>query len=116
MKVNVDITANTINYTPVKFYISGDDNGWNTSATPMTFNATTNQLVATNVSLTSGKAIVFTCNGGYDISYKLDAGGKLIFAGPPSWAGNNISVTKTGTFTVTLDLSAGDGSYTYKIQ
>ena len=116
MKMNVDITANTINYTPVKFYISGDDNGWSTSATPMTYNIATNQLVATNVSLTAGKAIVFTCNAGYAISYKVDAGGKLIFAGPPSWTGNNIPVPKTGTFTVTLDLSAGDGSYTYKIQ
>ena len=116
MKVNVDLTANTINYLATKFYISGDDNGWSTSATPMTLNTSTNQLIATNVSLTAGKVFVFTCNGGYDISYKVDANGKLVFAGSPTWAGTNIPIIKTGIFTVVLDLSAGDGSYTYKIQ
>jgi starch-binding outer membrane protein SusE/F len=116
MKVNVDVTANTINFVATQFYISGDDNSWSTSATPMTLNTTTNQLEAKNVSLTAGKTFVFTSNGNYNISYKVDAAGKLIFAGPPSWAGNNIPITKTGIFTVILDLSAGDGSYAYKIQ
>jgi starch-binding outer membrane protein SusE/F len=116
MKVNADINALAISYVPVKFYISGDDNGWSTSATPMTLNTTANQLVANNVSLTAGKKFVFTCNGNYDISYKVDATGKLIFAGPPAWAGNNINVPATGTFKVTLDLSAGNGKYTYTLQ
>ena len=116
MKVNADITALTITYTPVKFFLSGDHNGWSTSATPMTFNSATNKWVATNVSLTAGKVFVFTSNGTYDISYKVDATGKLIYAGPPSWAGNNIAVTQTGVFTVTLDLSGGAGNYQYSIQ
>ncbi len=116
MKVNVDLTANTINYVATKFYISGDDNGWSTSSTPMTLNTTTNQLEAKNVSLTAGKVIVFTCYGSYDRCYKVDANGKLIFGGAPTWLGTNIPITRTGVFTVTLDLSAGDGSYTYKIQ
>jgi hypothetical protein len=46
----------------------------------------------------------------------VDATGKLIYAGPPSWAGNNIAVTQTGVFTVTLDLSGGAGNYQYSIQ
>jgi len=115
MKVNVDLDALTINYTPVKFFISGDDNGWSTSSTPMIYNAATKKWIAANVSLTAGKAFVFTCNGAYDISYKVDDKGTLMFAGAPSWGGINIPVTKTGVFTVTLDLSGGDGNYTYSI-
>ncbi|MEO7767326.1 MAG: SusE domain-containing protein, partial [Ferruginibacter sp.] len=116
MKVNADANAGTVNFTPVKFYLSGDQNGWSTSATPMTFNTTTNQWVANNVVFTAGNKFVFTSNGDYNISYKVDAAGKLVFAGPPNWAGNNINAPATGTYTVILDLSAGDGSYTYKIQ
>lgn len=116
MKVKVDVSALTINYTAVKFFITGDDNGWSTSATPMLYDATTKTLVANNVSLTAGKKFAFTSNGNYDISYKVDDSGKLIFAGPPSWAGNNISVEKTGVYKVTLDLSAGSGNYKYSIE
>lgn len=116
IKVNVDLDAMTIKYTPVQFFISGDDNDWSTSATPMTYNAETKKWVAENVSLTTGKAFVFTSNGSYDISYKVDANGTLIFAGAPTWLGNNIPVTKTGVFTITLDLSAGDGNYTYSVK
>lgn len=118
MKVNVDLDALTITYTPVKFFISGDDNGWSTSATPMVYNAESGQWIASNVSLTAGKAFAFTSNGSYDISYKLDKAenGTLIFAGKPTWGGVNIPVSKTGVYTVTLDLSAGDGNYTYSIK
>lgn len=116
MRVIADINALTINYTPVKFFLSGDDNGWSTSSTPMTFNSTTNQWVATNVPLTTGKAFVFTSNGSYDISFKVDAKGNLIFAGSPTWLGTNIPISKTGTYTVTLDLSGGAGNYTYSVK
>lgn len=116
MKVNADINALTINFTPVKFFLSGDHNGWSTSATPMTFDAVNKQWVANNVSFTAGNKFVFTSNGSYDISYKINADGKLLYAGPPGWAGINIDAPGTGTYTVILDLSAGDGSYTYKIQ
>jgi len=117
MKVNVDLNAGTINYTPVQFFITGDDNGWSTSATPMTYNAATKQWVATNVALTAGKAFSFTANGSYDISYKLDDTGKnFVFAGNPVWGGTNIPVAKTGVFTVTLDMSMGDGNYTYSVK
>lgn len=116
MKINADINSLTIKYTPVSFYISGDNNAWSTSATPMTYNQTTKQWVANNVSFTAGNKFVFTSNGNYDISYKVDANGKLVFAGPPTWAGNNIPAPGTGTYTVILDLSGGDGNYTYKIQ
>lgn len=116
MKVNADVDASTITYTPVKFFISGDDNGWSTSSTPLIYNATTMKWVAANVSLTAGKTFVFTANGSYDISYKVDASGALVFAGAPTWGGINIPITKTGVFTVTLDLSAGDGNYTYSVK
>ena len=116
IKVNVDINTLTLTYVPVNFFIAGDDNNWNTSATPMTFDPATNTLKATNVSLTAGKKFVFTSNGNYDISYKVDDNNKLVYAGPPTWAGNNITVPSTGVFTVTLDLSGGNGMYTYKIE
>ena len=116
MKVNADISALTINYVPVKFFVTGDHNGWNTAANPMIYNATTKEWVATNVSLTAGKAIVFTANGSYDISYKVDAKGALTFAGPPAWAGNNIVAPKTGVFTIKLNLSKGNGNYSYSIE
>jgi hypothetical protein len=116
MKINADINALTINYTPVQFYVSGDNNGFSTSATPMTYNQATKQLVADNVTFKAGDTFAFTANNGWNLSYKVDANGKLIFAGPPAWAGSNIPVPGAGTYTITLDLSAGDGNYTYKIQ
>ncbi|ALL06893.1 hypothetical protein AQ505_16195 [Pedobacter sp. PACM 27299] len=118
MKVNVDLDAMTINYTPVRFFISGDDNGWSTSATPMVYNASTKVWTASNVTLTEGKGFSFTCNGSYDISYKLNKAenGVLTFSGAPTWGGVNIPVVKTGVYTVTLDLSAGDGNYTYSVK
>ncbi|CAN5731081.1 hypothetical protein BH11BAC3_BH11BAC3_32000 [soil metagenome] len=116
MKVNVDLDALTINFTPVNFFVTGDHNSWNTASTPMTFDAATNSWVANNVTFTAGNKFVFTSNGSYDNSYKVDASGKLMYAGPPSWAGNNIDAPGTGTYKVTLDLSAGDGSYIYKVE
>ncbi|TDQ11064.1 SusE domain-containing protein [Pedobacter metabolipauper] len=118
MKVNVDLDALTITYTPVKFFISGDDNAWSLSGTPMVYNAATKVWTASNVALTAGKTFVFTVNGGYEISYKLDKAenGSLMFAGAPAWGGVNIPVAKTGVFTVTLDMSAGDGNYTYSVK
>ncbi|WEK21036.1 MAG: SusE domain-containing protein [Candidatus Pedobacter colombiensis] len=116
MKVNADLDLLTITYTAVKFFISGDDNNWSTSATPMVYNSASKTWIAANVALTAGKTIVFTANGSYDISYKVDNKGSLVFAGAPTWGGINIPVAKTGVFTVTLDLSAGDGNYTYSIK
>ncbi|MCD0488248.1 SusE domain-containing protein [Pedobacter sp. MC2016-14] len=119
MKVNVDLNAMTIAYTPVKFFITGEDNGWSVSSTPMVYNATTGVWIASNVTLTAGKTFQFTANGSYDISYKLDKAenGTLIFAGAPNWPTSvNIPVAKTGVFTVTLDMSGGEGNYTYSVK
>lgn len=117
MKVNVDVDALTIAYTPVKFFVTGEDNGWSLSSTPMIYNATTGVWVASNVALTAGKAFQFTANGTYNISYKLDKeGGILVFAGLDVWGGVNIPIVKTGVFTVTLDMSGGEGNYTYSVK
>jgi len=116
MKVNADISALTVNFTPVQFHVTGDHNSWNTSATPMSYDPVSKRLIATNVSLTAGKSFVFTANGGYDLSYKVNADNKIIYSGPPAWAGTNIPVPATGVYTVILDLSGGNGSYTYSIQ
>lgn len=115
MKVNVDLSANTISYTPVTFSISGDHNNWSTTETPMTYDAAAGVLKATGVALTAGKVFAFIGNNSWDLSYKVDEDGKLMFAGPPTWAGNNIIVPTTGTYTVILDLSRGAGNYTYTL-
>lgn len=115
MKVTADVSALTVNFTPVQFNVTGDHNSWNTSANPMTYDPTSKKLTAT-VTFAAGNKFVFTCNGSYDNSYKVNNDGKLIFAGPPAWAGNNIPAPGAGTYTVTLDLSQGNGSYTYSIQ
>jgi len=115
MKVTADLDAMTISYTPVQFFLTGDFNGWSTSATPMAYDPATKKLSVSNVSLSSGGSLVFIANGSYDISYKVDADGKLVFAGPPSWGGNNIQVPSNGVYTVVLDLSGGAGSYTYSL-
>lgn len=115
MKINVDLSARTISYTPVKFSIPGDHNNWSTSETPMTYDPATGVLKATGVSLTAGKALAFLGNNTWDLSYKVDEDGKLMFAGPPNWGGNNIVVPSTGTYTVILDLSKGAGNYSYTL-
>ena len=118
MKVNVDLAAMTIAYTPVRFYVSGDDNGWSATSTPMVFNSATGVWTASNVTLTAGKAFQFTANGNYDIGYKLDkVDGVLAYAGKlNNYAGTNIPIAKTGVFTVTLDMSGGEGNYTYSVK
>lgn len=118
MKVNVDLAAMTIAYTPVRFYVSGDDNGWSATSTPMVFNFATGVWTASNVTLTAGKAFQFTANGNYDIGYKLDkVDGVLAYAGKlNNYAGTNIPIAKTGVFTVTLDMSGGEGNYTYSVK
>jgi|GEM_PF-447662 len=115
MKVNVDLSARTISYTAVNFSIAGDHNNWSTTETPMTYDAASGVLKASGVSLTAGKAFAFIANNGWDINYKVDGDGKLMFAGAPSWGGNNITVPSSGTYTVVLDLSKGAGNYTYSL-
>lgn len=115
MKVIASTASLTVNFTPVQFNVTGDHNSWNTAANPMIYNPVTKKLTAT-VTFAAGNKFVFTSNGNYDNSYKVNVDGKLVFAGPPAWAGNNISAPGAGTYMVTLDLSQGNGSYTYSIQ
>ncbi len=116
MKVNVDVNALTINYVPVQFNVTGDHNGWSTTATPMTYDPVTRKLIATNVTFAAGNSFGFTANGSWDLNYKLGTNGKLVYGGPPDWAGDNIPAPGAGTYTVILDLSGGNGYYTYTIQ
>ena len=115
MKINADVNAGTVNFLPVKFFISGDHNSWSTSATPMIYNNNTRQWVATNVNFIAGNKFVFTSNGSYDLSYKINAQGKLTYSGPPGWTGSDIPAPSSGSYTVILDMSEGNGNYTYKI-
>ncbi len=116
MKVNADINALTVSFTPVQFYLTGNFNAWSTSDTPLVYDPVTHKLIATGVNFTAGGTFAFTANGGWDLSYKVDGAGKIVYAGPPDWAGSNIPAPGTGSYTVILDLSGGNGYYSYSIQ
>jgi hypothetical protein len=110
-RVDVDETALTITYTPTQWYIAGDFNGWSTTATPMTFSTSTNQWTATGITMAAGGTFKFISNSDWTNSYGLDSHGNLLLG---TSSGNVIS-PKAGTFTVTLDLSQGQGNYAYSI-
>lgn len=109
-KVDADVNGLTIQYANTNWAIAGDFNGWSTSANPMTFNTTTNQWTATGISLTAGQGWKFVGDAGWVNNFGVDSKGNLSYNGP------NIAVAKTGTYTVTLDLSQGAGNYTYTLQ
>ena len=115
MKVNVDLDAKTINYAPVVFSLSGTHNNWSESDTKMTLNTSTQQLEIDNVVFAAGDTFAFIANEKWDIAYKVDKNGKLVFAGSPVWGGIDIKVETAGTYKVILDLSGGDGNYTYQL-
>lgn len=109
-KVAVDVKALTISYTTTSWAVAGDFNSWSVSANPMTFDTNTNQWTATNISLTEGSTYKFVGDPGWVSSFGLDSKGNLAFGG------GNIIATKTGVFTVTLDLSAGAGNYSFSVK
>lgn len=109
-KVVADVNALTISYTTTKWVLSGTFNSWSTSATPMTFDATTNLWTVTGVSLTAGDNVKFVGDAAWATNFGLDAKGNL------AYNGGNIPVATTGVYTVTLNLSGGAGSYTYSIK
>lgn len=110
-RVNVDVSALTISYTPTQWYVAGDFNGWSTTATPMTFSTTTNQWTATGITMAAAGTFKFISNSDWNNSYGLDSHGNLLLG---TSSGNIISA-KAGTFTITLDLSQGQGNYAYSI-
>lgn len=109
-RVVADTNLLTISYDATQWRIAGDFNGWNLSATPMTFDASTNVWTATGVSMTVGDKFKFEGNTNWTFEFGLDSKGNLVFSG------GNIIAAKTGTFTVTLDLSQGAGNYTYSVK
>jgi hypothetical protein len=109
-KVNADVNTLTFSATATSFRIAGDFNNWSLSATPMTFNSTTNMWTATNVSLTAGTKFKFEGDANWTTEIGLNSKGDLVASG------GNIIVAKTGTFTVSLDLSGGAGNYIYTVK
>jgi hypothetical protein len=106
-RVIADTTNLTISYTATQWVIAGDFNSWNLSATPMTFDPNTNLWTATGVSMTVGDKFKFEGNNQWTMEMGWDAKNNLVFKG------GNIIAAKTGTFTVTLDLSQGAGNYAF---
>jgi len=109
-RISADTTNLTISFDPTQWRLAGDFNGWSLSATPMTFDAGTNLWTATGVSMTTGDKFKFEGNGSWTAEFGLDTKGNLVFSG------GNIVAAKTGTFTVTLDLSQGAGNYSYSVK
>ena len=112
-RVVADVNQLTISYTNTSWVLAGDFNSWSVTANPMTFNPATNTWTATGVQMTAGNQWKFVGDPSYNNCFGLDSKGNFVF-GNGSIA--NFTVTKTGTYTVTLDLSQGAGNYTYSVQ
>jgi len=112
-RVVADVNQLTINYTTTKWVVAGDFNSWSLTGNPMTFNPATNTWTATGVQMTAGNQWKFVGDSGWNNCFGQDSKGTFVFGN-----GNigNFTVTKTGTYTVTLDLSKGAGNYTYSVQ
>src|SRR5262249_39577748 len=111
-RVVADVNAGTITYTPTSWYITGDFNSWNTTANPLSFNPTTNVWTATGLTLAAGSGYKFLSNSDWNNQFGSDGKGGLLFGN----SSGNINVAKSGTFTVTLDLSQGAGNYTSSLK
>lgn len=109
-RVVADTNALTISYDPAQFRITGDFNSWNLSAAPMTYDPATNLWTTTGVSMTAGDTFKFEGNDSWTMELGMDANDNLVIKG------GNIVAAKTGTFTVTLDLSQGAGNYIYSVK
>jgi len=109
-KVAANVKDLTIAYTPVSWFIAGDFNNWSGTANPLTFSPTTNQWTATGISMTAGDKFQFAGDAAWNSSFGWDAKGNFAFHG------GNIIAAKTGTFTVTLDLSGGAGNYYFTVK
>jgi hypothetical protein len=109
-KVAADVTALTISYTPTQWRVSGDFNAWSVTATPLVFNTSTNLWTATGVNLTAGGKLKFVGDPNWNTNFGVDAKGNL------AYGGGDIIAPKTGSFTITLDLSGGAGNYSYSIK
>lgn len=112
-RVVADVNALTISYTPVKWVVAGDFNSWNVTANPMTFNASTNQWTATGLTMTAGQQFKFVGDASYNNCFGLDPKGNFVYG---NGSVGNFKASKNGTFTITLDLSKGNGNYTYTIK
>lgn len=113
-RFNVDVENNTYAIKEVSsFCVTGDFNGWSTTANPMTYDKTTKLWKATcNISVI-GWGIQILGNG--DWGYKYGDNGAGNFSGALTLGGANIMPTSTGTKTITMDLSK-PGNFTYTIE
>jgi starch-binding outer membrane protein SusE/F len=112
-RVVADENQLTLSLTPTNWVVAGDYNSWSVTANPMTFNPATNTWTATGLNMTAGNQWKFVGDVNYNNCFGVDAKGNFVY-GNGSVA--NFTITKTGTYTVTLDLSKGAGNYTYSIQ
>ena len=112
-RVVADVNQNTISYTNTSWVVAGDFNSWSLTGNPMTFNASTNTWTATGVQMTAGNQWKFVGDSGWNNCFGMDSKGNFVYG---NGSVGNFKVTKSGTYTVTLDLSHGAGNYTYTVQ
>ncbi|WP_426491162.1 SusE domain-containing protein [Hymenobacter sp. 102] len=110
-RFNVDTKGLTYTYTKTAWAIIGSatPGDWSTE-TPMTYDATTGVWTVTTT-LKSGAELKFRANNAWDIDM-----GDNNADGKPEYKGENIKSPGAGTYTITLDLSKGEGNYTYSFR
>lgn len=114
--LKANTTDNTWSATPTTWGVIGSfaASGWNNDV-PMTYDAGNGVWKAT-ITVADGDQFKFRANGGWDLNYGDNGGGKLEEGGGNIGdAGKNTTVVKAGTYTVTLFLNNA-GYYTYMIQ
>ena len=112
-RITADTKGLTISYTNTNWVVAGDFNSWSITANPMTFNPTTNTWTATGVTMTAGNQWKFVGDAAWNNCFGLDSKGNFAFG---NGSIGNFKAAKSGTYTITLDLSKGAGNYTYSVQ
>ncbi|WP_162303536.1 SusE domain-containing protein [Hymenobacter sediminis] len=108
-RFNVDIASMKYTYTKTAWAVIGSatPGGWNTE-TPMTYDATKGTWSVT-LPLVAGD-FKFRANNAYDIDM-----GDNEPDGKPDYKGKDIKGPGAGTYTIVLDLSKGEGNYSYSV-
>lgn len=114
--IKANTNDNTYSITPTTWGVIGSfaASGWNNDV-PMTYDPGNGVWKAT-ITVADGDQFKFRANGGWDLNYGDNGGGKLEEGGGNIGdPGKNTTVVKAGTYTVTLLLNNA-GYYTYTIQ
>lgn len=114
--LTADLNTNKWTATPTSWGIIGDatPGGWDTD-TPLTYDVT-GKVWTVTADMVSNGSFKFRANNAWAIDFGIDNSGTLLYADNPFLGYdptlNNLSVTESGNYTITLDLH-DPGHYTY---